>query len=143
MAFDLESHIGKWTNYVANKSTIGRMISSPIWFSVIMVCIIILITYVVGWSGAPTFKLVFYMLCASFGMIIIHDNLYKSQISEKYDTSSGDSMVSDIAALKNSSDIDNVRPRPAADATKSFMRTNVDSQSIETADDLLGLVDLD
>lgn len=143
MPFDLSSHIGRWTNGFANKSALGKAISHPMWFTIIIVALCVLILYLVGWKGSPTFKLLFYLLSGVFTMVILHDSLIKEQIEELHETDAGTSVVTDITELDRSSELDNVKPRAASDAVQSYMRTNVVSQQIENAQDLLGLVDLD
>lgn len=140
MSIDIASHLGQWTDHFANKSTIGKMLSSPVWLSIIIVCTMLLILYLIGWTGSPTFKLIFYMLATSFTLIIIHDGVFKAQITESNETDSATDIVQDITMSERMSNIDNVKPRDATTAAQSFMATTVERQPVDNADDLLGLV---
>lgn len=92
MPFDAGHHMRGMVDYVANSSQIGVFLMNPIWFSVILVSVLILIL-LACWDGGPSFKLVFYMLVGVGCAVLAHDTLVEQRYIEKYETSKGEEVV--------------------------------------------------
>jgi hypothetical protein len=131
MPFDLFAHAGKWANNLANKSKLGYVLTNPLWASVIIVAVVLLTVYWVGWTGSPSFKLIFYLFGVFIIFLVVHDGLLVEQVKENVESFNGASVVDDL----NQNPVTAVAPRPAEEATQSFMK-QVESQPLD-ADDLL------
>lgn len=140
MPFDLSSHLGRWTDHFANKSLFGRIVTNPIWLSCIIVMTTLLIIYIIGYDDGPTFRLLFYLFTVTLGLITVHDQLFKSQITETFETDAAETVVTDIAELERETPSP-VQPRQAEQAAQSFMKSAIESRHIDNTDDLYKLID--
>lgn len=86
MPINLTGSLSKSIHDLANKSTIGSIVSNPIWFSIIIVITIMGILSLCDMSGW-TFKIFFYMSAAVLALVTAHDWIIDDKRREKLDSS--------------------------------------------------------
>lgn len=134
MPFD-EGHLLRGAiDYVANRSVVGKVVMHPIWFSVLLVTVIILVLMTV-WDGQISFKLVFYMLAGVTCAVVAHDAFLQQRSAELQGTNVITDMVEDMQTSGNKVEIE---PRESAERPPMYVAA-VDGGDM-TADSLLGRI---
>jgi hypothetical protein len=107
MPFD-EGHLLRGAlDYLANRSAVGTVMMHPIWFTLVLVAVIVLVL-IVCWDGSVTFKLVFYLLVGVGCSVLAHDALVEQHHIEKHGTSAMIDMVED---MQNRGEDEEIHPR--------------------------------
>ena len=114
-----ESHLFRGlVDYVANRSVVGTVLMHPIWFSIVVVAIIVLTLVIIGWEGTPTFKLMFYLLAGVGCAVLTHDALIEQHQIDQNDTAAMTEIVDDIHDRATGGQIE---PRSLDDMPDDFM----------------------
>jgi hypothetical protein len=129
MPFDTSYHVRGVVDYLANRSSVGVLLMNPIWFSIVLVAILVLILMLV-WDGGPSFKLIFYMLVGVGCAVLAHDTLVEQRYIEKYETSAGEELVEGVQSYDGREGDETVAPREpeerpeylVADQQSAFVR---------------------
>lgn len=123
MPLDINYHFNNLKNSTANKSWFGSIITSPVWASIIIVSVLLLVLYMLLDELEINAKLIFWMFISTLSVVTLHDILYDSQMKEKYESVKNIEIVNSVHGGSDETE-DNVHIQPRMTADENI--NNVD-----------------
>ena len=128
MPVDIGNHLNQYASKLALRSPLGGLFGNPIWFSMVVIAVLLLIVYLVA-DTTPSVKLCLYLFGSTILLVLAHDTMVTNQLHEQYHTGSVDEIVGSINDAPHG-----VVPRTADDAAASYGKTQFPIEGGSSAD---------